>query len=114
MSPKFILSLLLTTLLAFGAAVRAEEGSVTISAPLEGTKLDAMESHTMQYMVVPGPRGDHVHLYVDGDETAVIRQLEGSYPLPSLASGKHEFCIKVVNRGHVPIGVERCVHVTVE
>ena len=96
------------------AAAVAAEGSVTIHSPLEGATLDVMEQNKVDYEVVPGPGGDHVHLYVDGEEVAILRQLKGSYTLENLASGQHDLCVKVVNKNHTPIGVEKCVAVTVQ
>ena len=63
---------------------------------------------------MPGPKGDHSHLYIDGKEIAVLRELKGSAPLKTLAAGPHEVCVKVVNKNHTPIGVEKCVKVMVE
>lgn len=65
----------------FGAPVVAAEGSVKIHAPADGATLDAMEQNKLDYEVTPGPDGDHVHLYVDGAEVAILRQLKGSYTL---------------------------------
>lgn len=92
----------------------AADGTVTILSPQDGARLDAMAENSISYKVEPGPRGDHVHLYVDGGEAAILRRLEGSYTLPALAAGEREICIKVVNKGHTPIGVEQCVKVMVE
>lgn len=97
-----------------GAAAVAAEGSVIIRSPVEGATLDVMEQNKVEYEVVPGPGGDHVHLYVDGEEVAILRQLKGSYTLENLASGQHDLCVKVVNKNHTPIGVEECVAVTVQ
>lgn len=96
------------------ANARAEDGSVKIVSPADGAKLDAMAMNSISYEVVPGPRGDHTHLYVDGREVAVLRRLSGSQPLETLSPGAHELCIKVVNKAHTPIGVQRCVKVRVE
>lgn len=95
-------------------SVLAAEGSVTIVSPKDGAKLDAMAQNKIVYDVVPGPRGDHVHVYVDGKEVGILRQLKGSYTFETLSPGKHNICIKVVNKAHVPIGIERCVNVSVE
>ncbi|GAB4303699.1 MAG: hypothetical protein Kow0096_25840 [Thiohalomonadaceae bacterium] len=108
----FVLALLSGLFLS--AAVWAAEGSVSITAPQEGARLDAMAENRISYAVEPGPRGDHVHLYVDGKEVAVLRRLQGSYALPTMESGNREVCIKVVNKGHTPIGVEQCVKVMVD
>lgn len=103
------------TMLALSLDATAQsQGSVTIRAPADGAVLDVMEQNTVDYQVVPGPGGDHVHLYVDGEETAILRALAGSYPLDSLSPGKHSLCVKVVNKNHTPIGVEQCVAVTVQ
>jgi hypothetical protein len=90
------------------------EGKVVISSPAEGATLDAMAENRLVYEVEPGPKGDHVHVYVDGKEAAILRKLKGSYPLETPSAGPHDICIKVVNKAHVPIGVEDCVKVTVK
>ena len=110
---KLVLPMLLA-LVALPLGAQTEAGSVTIVSPADGAKLDAMAENRIAYDVAPGPRGDHTHLYVDGKEVAVLRQLKGSYTLASLAPGAHELCIKVVNKNHTPIGIEKCVKVKVE
>lgn len=106
-----ILALFAATM-STGAA--AEEAQVKITFPADGAKLDAMSQSRVDYEVSPGPRGDHVHIYMDGKETAVLRKLSGSHPLDAMTAGAHTLCIKVVNKAHVPIGVEKCVKVNVE
>lgn len=105
---------LLAGSLTLAPACLAAEGSVTIDSPKDGARLDAMELNKIVYEVVPGPNGDHVHLYVDDKEVAILRQLKGSHTLASLAPGRHAICIKVVNKAHTPIGLQRCVNVVVE
>ncbi len=100
-------------LLAGALPSLAQNASVKITAPADGAQLDAMAQNTVVYDVVRGDKGDHVHLYVDNKEAAILRQLKGSYPLSTLAPGKHEICIKVVNKAHTPIGVDQCVKVSV-
>ena len=101
-------------LLACSQISLAETASVKITSPADAAKLDAMAQNKVVYEVVPGPRGDHTHLYVDNKEVAVLRELKGSYALATLSPGRHDICIKVVNKGHTPIGVEQCVKVTVD
>lgn len=98
--------------LALNTAI-AQEASVTLSAPADGARLQARDDNRVTYEIIPGPKGDHSHLYVDGKEVAVLRELKGSAPLKSLAPGQREICVKAVNRSHTPIGVEKCVKVTV-
>ena len=100
--------------MVIAAPVRAEGPSVKITAPVDGATLDAMAENRIVYEVVPGHDGDHLHLYVDDEEAALLRQLKGSHPLEGLTPGLHRLCIKVVNRNHTPIGLERCVKVKVE
>jgi len=94
-------------------AVALAQGSVRITAPVDGATLGAMTENKLTYEVDPGPTGDHVHIYVDGEEVGILRQLKGSYVLERLAPGSRTLCVKVVNKGHTPIGVEECVRVTV-
>jgi hypothetical protein len=90
------------------------QGKVEISAPLQGATLDALEDNHLVYEVDPGPRGDHVHVYVDDEEVGILRKLKGSYPLQGLSSGTRNICIKVVNKAHVPVGIQDCVRVTIK
>lgn len=109
------LSMLVLVLTSLSAPLSvAAESKIDISSPVEGAKLDAMEQNKLDYNITPGNGGDHIHVYVDDKETALLRQLKGSHTLESLAPGKHEICIKVVNKNHTPIGVERCIKVEVE
>ena len=90
------------------------QGKVLITSPTEGATLDALDENHLVYDVDPGPRGDHVHVYVDNKEVGILRKLKGSYLLETLSSGKRNICIKVVNKAHVPVGIEQCVKVTVK
>lgn len=92
----------------------AAESKVDISSPVEGAKLDTKLQNKLDYNVTLGGDGDHIHVYVDGNQVALLRQMKGSYTLESLAQGNHEICIKIVNKNHTPIGVERCVKVTAQ
>lgn len=106
--------LVLLSALLLSNMAQAAEASVSILSPADGAQLDVMDQNRVEYEVVPGPRGDHVHFYVDGEETAILRQLQGSHTPESLTPGAHQFCIKVVNKNHTPIGVEQCIGVTLE
>ena len=97
-----------------GQSVWADEAYARIKFPPDGAKLDAMAQNRIDYEVNPGPRGDHIHLYVDNHEAAILRKLAGNHVLDTMAPGPHTLCIKVVNKAHVPIGVEQCVKVAVE
>ena len=92
----------------------AAEAYVKIISPADGAKLDSMDLAKLVYEVRPGPKGDHIHVYVDGKEVGILQRLKGSYALEPLSPGQHSLCIKVVNKAHVPIGVEQCVKARVE
>lgn len=109
-----IFPILAAALLACAQWSLAEEASVKITAPANGATLDAMAQNKLVFEVMPGPKGDHVHLYVDAKEAAILRQLKGSYTLATLSPGQHDICVKVVDKGHTPIGAEQCVKVTVK
>jgi hypothetical protein len=106
----------LITLLIFGLspAAFADVAAVKIIAPADGATLDAMAQNKIAYEVSRGPDGDHIHLYIDDDEAALLRQLKGTYTLEGLSPGTHRLCIKLVNKNHTPIGVETCIKVKVE
>ena len=107
-----VLSLII--LFAPVVAAAAAESYVKITAPVDGAKLDGMALTKLVYEAVPGPAGDHVHVYVGGKEVGILRQLKGSYTLETLPAGHQRICVKVVNKAHVPTGVEQCVEVTAE
>lgn len=90
------------------------EAYVKIISPANGAKLDAMNLTKLVYEARPGPKGSHVHVYVDGKEVGILQQLKGSYTLETLSPGQRSLCIKVVNKAHVPIGVEQCIKVKVD
>ncbi len=94
-------------------AVSGEAASVSIFTPVDGAEIDAGQPFTLKYQVSPGPKGDHVHLYINGTEVAILRKLEGSYRIAPLSEGRYELSVKVVNRAHVPIGVEASVNIDV-
>lgn len=98
----------------FSPFAAAGDPYAKITYPRDGEKLGAASRKQIDYEVDPGPQGDHVHLYVDNGEAAVLRKLAGSHPLESVPPGPHALCIKVVNKAHVPIGVDKCIKVTVE
>ena len=99
-------------MLFMSSSVNAETSSVKILSPIDGTKVK--ETFTMNYDVTPGPGGDHIHMYVDGKQVDVIKKIKGQYAFKKLSTGNRELCIKIVDKGHTPIGVEKCIHVFVE
>ena len=91
----------------------AADASISISSPLDGAKISRKSKIEVSYEVVPGQNGDHVHLYVDDKEAVVLRKLKGNHTIESLEPGKHALCIKIVNKGHAPIGVQACTSINI-
>ena len=49
---------------------------------------------------------------IDRDISYVQLRGKGTYTIDSLKAGAHNVCIKVVDKSHTPIGVEKCIKVT--
>lgn len=95
------------------SAAMAQTESVKLVSPVDGATLEAASTTQVAYEVVAGPKVDHIHLYVDGKEVAVLRESRGTHALAALAAGTHAICIKAVTKAHVPTGIEQCNKVTV-
>ena len=111
---KLLSGFVFLTIAATTSLALAEDGSIKITSPIEGAKLDAMAQNKMAYEVDVGTKGDHIHVYVDNKEQAVLKEKKGSYTFETMSPGAHNNGIKVVNKGHTPIGLEKCVKVKVE
>jgi hypothetical protein len=97
-----------------GRAMAAEPASITIVSPKDGAEIDAGESYPLEYAVVPGPGGDHFHVWVDGERGPGVHVMQGKYDLPKLTPGEHTITVKVVDKGHVPTGPEKTIKVRAE
>jgi hypothetical protein len=92
----------------------AEENLVTILLPADGAKLAASQPYTLEFEVKPAAKAEHVHLLVDGEETAVSHKLKGSFTLGPLNPGDRKICISPVNKNHTAIAGQTCINVTVQ
>ena len=109
------ISMLILILAGFAAPLAmAADSKIDITSPADGAKLDSKAQNKIDYNITLAGAGNHIHIYVDGEKVALLRQMKGSYTFESLAKGKREICIKIVDSGHTPIGTDRCVKVTVE
>ena len=117
----------------FSVPAQAAEGSIRIISPANGATVDSSaERANVFYYASFDPKGDHVHLSVDGKEKETLRELEishvtdlyqkghwvpvmreinGKTAIDPLSPGKHEICAKVVDKSHAPLGIETCIHV---
>ena len=65
----------------------AEDRLATILSPADGAKLEAKHTYKLEYEVNRSAKADHVHIYVDGDETGMAHKLKGSFKLGPLKRG---------------------------
>lgn len=105
---------LLGLLLGVSSLAFAGAGSVTIKSPADGAKLKVGAENKVEYVIDPGPNGDHFHISVNGGKEDVVRSLNGSYTLPKLKTGENTITLKVVDKGHTPVGIEKTIKVTGE
>ncbi len=104
---------LVTLAFIFGSNLAtAAAGKVAILSPADGAMLDSYGKTELKYEAVPGPDGDHLHLNVDGKRVEVVHPLKGNIMVDALPPGKHQICLAVNTKGHVPTGVEGCINVT--
>lgn len=98
--------------LLVSSAAFAADGSVTITSPADGAMISAGAKTKLVYEAVAGPGGDHLHLNVDGKRMDVLRQLKGSAEVDPLSPGKHQICLVINTKAHVPVSAEKCITVT--
>lgn len=92
----------------------AAPGKVIISSPTNGAMFSTNDKVVLTYEAVPGPDGDHLHLYLDGKRIDIIHQLKGMAEVGMLDPGSHHICLAINTKSHVPTGAEGCVDVTVK
>jgi len=100
------------SLLLISANALAAESKVTIASPENGAKVSKDKNVELAYEAVPGPEGDHLHLYLDGKRVDVLHPMKGTADVGMLDPGKHHICLTVNARGHAPTGAEACIDVT--
>ena len=105
-------SILLTLSIALWGANALADDNVKITSPADGSKVKSSEPVNVVYDITPNAGGDHAHIYVNDKEAGILRKLKSSFSLDPLPAGDHTVCVKVVNRGHSPIGQESCIKVT--
>lgn len=97
---------------AFALAAK-EAASIQILSPADGAQLDAGEVYPLQYAVVPGPGGDHFHVWVDAERGPGVHERQGAYQLPKMTPGEHTITLRIVDKGHVPTGPQKSIKVRV-
>lgn len=90
---------------------QGEVATINILSPADHAQLDAGEEHLLVYEVIPGPGGDHFHVWVDQKRGPGVHNTAGTYALPKLGPGEHLISIKVVDKGHIPTGPQGSITV---
>jgi hypothetical protein len=111
MNNKILVPVFFAFLLGSASALAAD-GGVTISSPANGAMVSKDSNVELNYEATPGPDGDHLHLYLDGKRIDVIHSMKGTAKVGMLDPGKHQICLEVNTKGHIPTGAKACVDVT--
>jgi hypothetical protein len=111
MNTRFLAPVLFSFLLGSAGAFAAD-GKVTISSPADGAVVSPKDDVELSYEAIPGPNGDHLHLYLDGKRIDVLHPMKGKAEIGMLDPGKHHICLTVNTSSHAPTGVEKCIDVT--
>ena len=126
---------LAVVLCALSPATLAASGYVKIISPQDGAIVNSADTLHVKYETKFAHMGDHVHLYIDGQDhetlrnltirttqdiysdgkwSVVSREMDGKKAAPQLAPGKHKICVGVVDKAHNPTGLEKCIEVTAQ
>jgi hypothetical protein len=104
----------LPAFLFVSAAALADEGKVTFLAPVDGAVVNTKDKVTVFYEAELGPKGNHLHLYLDGHRVDVLRQTKGSADIDIKKAGKHEICLEIETSWHFSTDVRKCISVTAQ
>lgn len=96
----------------FMAVSHAGIGEVKIVKPEEG-ELVTGSSYMVEFELVTGPKGGHVHIFLDGKHLGPITK-KSKYKLTNLKMGPHTVTLKLADRKHVYLGPQGEVSFTVK
>lgn len=114
MNTHFFKIILVIFTLSISSLSFAKEASIKILSPADGATLLQSAKNRINFEATPGIKGDHLHLYVNDKDPVVLQQLNGQYTFPKLEAGNKDICLKMVDKYHTPIGVDKCIKVKVE
>lgn len=84
---------------------------VRITAPEDGATVPANSPVSIKYEARLSPRGDHLHISVDGGPPDVVKQLKGSHTIGPLPPGRHTVTVTEVTPEHVPTGHDATINI---
>ncbi len=100
----YIMLISLISLFLFTSVIIAAEAT---SLKITKCAYDEMGGDLLiEYDFVKGPKGDHVHLWIDGKEKKPVKQPRG-YKLTgvNLSKGEHKIELRVNDASHTEVGV---------
>ncbi|MGA7385673.1 MAG: hypothetical protein WBW81_13575 [Methylocella sp.] len=86
------------------AVIHRLEAAATRRAARRWSAPTAARAPVRRYEVKPSAKVDHVHLFVDGDEAAMMHKLKGSFKLGPLKPGERKVCVSPVNKNIPRLG----------
>ena len=87
---------------------------MTFLAPADGAMVSTKDKVTVSYEAELGPKGNHLHLYLDGHRVDVLRQTKGTTDVSIPKPGKHELCLEIETSWHFSTDVRQCISVTAQ
>jgi len=104
----------LPVLLLVSTTALADGGKVTFLAPADGAVVSTKDKVTVSYEAEWGPKGNHLHFYLDGHRVGILRQDKGTTDVSIPTAGKHELCLEIETSWHFSTGVKQCISVTAQ
>ena len=103
---------LLVSAATLAADASAASGKIAFLSPANGATVSSGDKVMVSYEATLGPKGDHLHLYLDDKRLDVLRQVKGTAEVGMLSPGKHRICLTINTSSHASTGVEECLEVT--
>lgn len=100
----YIMVMSLISMFLFTSTILAAEAT---SVKITKCAYNEMEGVILiEYDFVKGPKGDHVHLWIDGKEKKAVKQPKGfKLAEVKLSKGEHKVELRVNDASHTEIGV---------
>lgn len=90
----------------------AGEGEVKIVSPQDGEVVNSSTVVAEFQIVDKGSRGDHFHLYLDGDGLGAV--FVNKFKLKNLSKGEHKLEMRLVSGNHRDLGPKHAIKFTVK
>jgi hypothetical protein len=105
MKRKLLIAAIIVLPMAFFLLVTTSQagmGKVTIVKPEDGEVVQGT-SYTVEFELEKIARGDHVHLFLDGEHVGPVMK-KSKYKLTNLKKGNHTVMLKLADKNHAYLG----------